>query len=257
MKKLLILCFALMISAVAVAGSIAFFTDSVTANDNVIVAGSIDVEQHEQEREWTQNADGSVTCTLRTFSQEQSMYPCMINESSLREPVVVGNHTVQMYTRAVQNFRDKIVTVENAGKSPAYLRTFVAVPAAVNNCVWLHLDCNTAGWTWSQPDKLKNVSIDGIAYDIYVATHTDALPAGSSTAPSLLGVYMDGRVSNDNDQLVYVDENNVKHPLGDQPSLSIMVTTEAAQTLTFADAQDALSKTFGNPDVGHHPWAKQ
>jgi len=266
MRKIMFLGIALIISFTAIAGSIAFFTDSVTVDDNVITAGSIDVEQYEQERvknedgAYVMNEDGT-THKLAQFSQKQNLYPCVIGTNKI--PVQVGDHSVQMYDHTVQNFMDKIVTAQNVGSSPAYIRTFVAVPAAVDGHDWIHLERNDgidaseqAAWVWERPEALNDVEIDGAKYDIYVATYLPILPAGDTTPPSLLGFYMDGRISNDNDQLVFVDENSVKHPIGDHPSLSILVATEAAQTLPFTDANDALTQTFGDVDTGHHPWVK-
>ena len=70
MKKFLILCFTAVILLAAVTGSIAYFTDSVVSEENVIASGSIDVLQHEYER--VKNADG--TYTLRAFTQKQNLY---------------------------------------------------------------------------------------------------------------------------------------------------------------------------------------
>ena len=251
MKKILILCVALIVSFTAIAGSIAYFTDTVSTDNNVIVAGNIDVEQHEQRRVYAE--DGSYT--LDTFEQNQNLYPC-VTANMDKVDVVVGEYTVQMYDRYVTNFMDKIVTVQNAGTSPSYIRTFVAVPAAVNGYDWIHLDYSENGWSWAQPDALRSVEINGLSYDVYVATYADMLPAGATTSPSLLGVYMDGRVSNDGDKLVYVAPNGEKHDVGEYPSISILVTTEAAQTTTFADAYDALTQTFADVEGGHHPWKK-
>lgn len=249
MKKFLILCFTAVILLAAVTGSIAYFTDSVVSEENVIASGSIDVLQHEYER--VKNADG--TYTLRAFTQKQNLYPC-VKGAENRVLVQVGNATVQMYDESVQNFIDKIVTVENSGKNVAYVRTFVAVPALADGINWLHLDCNTTDWTW-QHEVLTNVHIDNLIYDIHVATHNQPLTAGAVTSPSLLGFYMDSRVSNDNDHLVYIDQNNVKHDLGNNPSLTILVATEASQSYPFDNAAQALDITFGSVTADqHHPW---
>lgn len=255
MKKIWILCFALALSFAAIAGSIAYFTDEVSSNENVIASGSIDVLQHEQER--VKTAEGTYTGTLRTFTQQQNLFPCVITTSAETDAVKVGNYEVQMYDESVQNFIDKIVTVENTGKSVAYVRTFVAVPALADGVNWLNLSCNDAddgAWTWDHK-ALKGVTINNQFYDIHVATYQTPLAAGETTPPSLLGFYMDKNVSNDKDQLVYIDDQGAYHYLGAHPSLTILVATQAAQSLPFANADEALNTTFGNVKKGSHPWS--
>ena len=255
MKKVLILCFALALSFAAIAGSIAYFTDVVSSDENVIASGSIDVLQHEQER--VKNADGSYSATLRPFTQKQNLFPCVITSLAETEPVVVNGHTVQMYDESVQNFIDKIVNVENSGKSVTYVRTFVAVPALADGVNWLNLSRNYAdnAWKWEEPEALKGISINGLLYDIHVATYEAPLAAGSITPPSLLGFYMDKNVTNDNDHLVYIDDQGNRHNLGNQPSLTILVATQAAQSYPFGNAYEALNTTFGDVTQGCHPWS--
>lgn len=248
MKRALVLCLAIIVSLIAVTGSIAYFTDSISTS-NVVASGNLHILQHEYER-----ADDG---TLREYTQNQLLYPCVNlpgDPSASREDVTVDTHTVRMYDETVRNFVDKIVVAENTGKNIAYVRTFVAVPAYYRgvgeereSVPWLHLDCNTGnGWLWSK-EPIKEQKIDGHYYDIYYATNTNQLNPGETTAPSLLGFYLDPKVNHNGTNYIFEDTL-----LGSGDHMTILVATEASQAIVFKDAYEAMESTF--PGSSHHPW---
>lgn len=254
MKRALVLCLAIIVSLIAVTGSIAFFTDSISTS-NVVASGNLHILQHEYER-----ADDG---TLREYTQNQLLYPCVNlpgDPSASREDVTVDTHTVRMYDETVRNFVDKIVVAENTGKNISYVRTFVAVPAYNNaageSVKWLHLDTNSNdGWVWSA--KPIKDEIDGHYYDIYYATNTNQLNPGETTAPSLLGFYLDPKVNHNGTNYIFEDTL-----LGSGDDMTILVATTASQAIVFeADstrtaAEVAQDTTFGSPANKCHPWAK-
>jgi len=296
MKKLLILSFCAVILLSVVSGSIAFFTDSVQTDNNVIVSGSIDIAQSEYERE--KGEDGSYTGKLQPYSQDQTIHPCVITGEAQREEFDVDGHKVELYVSGMNNFVDKIVTVKNEGDNAASVRTFVAVPATSDGVSWIHLDKNTqGGWVWhdmvsdenaaegstegttegstegstegAAEDPIEDIiipgqEIDGKFYNIHVATYTPALAPGATTAPSLLGFYLDSRITNQNGSYIFTDDAGKTHNLGSEAEMSILVATEATQAIGFVgnetelnklfkNAYDALDTVFGAPDK-HHPW---
>lgn len=255
MKKYLMLALTAVILLTAVSGSIAFFTDSISTT-NVIASGNLDIQQHEYERK--KNADG--TYTLQTYTQKQMVYP-VVKSSTERVGVTVNGAEVQMYGAGMRNFVDKIVTVNNVGSLPVYVRTYVAVPTK-GGSEWIHLDQNksTDGWDWSAA-SINNVEIGGETYNIHFATYTKPLMAGETTPPSLLGFYLNSQFTNKGGSYYFKDVN-----LGADPELTILVASEATQAIgykgdedplnkVFTDANHALNTVFALEDAEqHHPW---
>ncbi len=229
MKRAYLLCAAIILSLVAVTGTIAYFTDQVEAV-GVVASGEISILQHESER--VKGADGSYTDALQPYTQGQMIYP--------GAPV------------------DKIVTIENNGKNIAYVRTFVAVPAYYSNgesISWIQLDKNTQdGWVWADA-PVTNVTIDGVVYDIHYATNTNQLAPGATTAPCLLGFTVDPAVDYNGTNYVFKTADGQSLQLGSEAALTILVTTEASQAIVFEDAYQAMDLSFGGePAADRHPW---
>lgn len=258
MKKILVITLAAaLLLATVVSGSVAYFTDSVATGQNVITAGSIDVTLHEQAR----GENGLVD-----YQQKDGIGPYV--EAAMTAEMDFSGEKINL--RPVSpNYVDKIVTVENVGTNPAHLRVFLAVPTADYASTgrednWLRWDAYASdkSWKWTAgaesttENVLRNVTINDKAYDIYVATHADALPAGETSLPSLLGLYLDSDVDFNGSNYSYKDAKGETHILGTDAKLEILVAVEAAQTTTFANAWDALDASFGKVADGHHPWKK-
>ena len=241
MKKLVFFLFAAVLAVSALSGaSYAYFTDSITSEQNVIVAGNIDIRQDELER--TVDANGDVI--LQPFTQNQVMMPMV--GSLQRASFTVEGHSVQLVTDAAQNYMDKIVSVRNVGSNPAYVRTVIAVPTAAG-VNWLHIDTASSPWIWEQP---VTAEINGIIYTLYCANYPKALAPDAVAEPSLLGVWVDSMV--DFDGTSYYLGNST---LGNLPDFHILVCTQAVQTTTFDNAATGLLTTFGAISADNHPWA--
>lgn len=247
MKKYIMICCVALVAAAMVTGSIAYFTDSVETK-NVIASGNIDIRQHEYERKMQ---DGAYTDQLQPYTQAKEIFPCGLTAESPRGNILVDGHEVAMYDGTVPGFIDKIVNVENTGKNLAYVRTFVAVPAQ-NGEEWLHMDKSAdANWVWSD-QVIADQEIDGLLYDIHMATYQKQLNPGDVTSPAILGFYLDGGVGNKDAKLTF----NGKTVLDTQKPLTILVFSEGSQAHSdiFPDSDTALNTTFGQFEMGHHPW---
>jgi len=82
MKKYAVLVCIIAVALALVTGSIAYFTDTVESNDNVIAAGNLDILLHEAERKT--DADGKFTGELQPYSQDKPIYPSTISEDMLK-----------------------------------------------------------------------------------------------------------------------------------------------------------------------------
>ena len=114
-KKVLVVALAISLIALAVGGTLAWFTDNESVT-NTFVIGEIDIVQHEEEY-------NDETGALQTFTQQQVLLP-VVNTTNVAEDA---------------NYVEKLVSVENIGANDAYVRTFIAVPATLKDIVHLLL----------------------------------------------------------------------------------------------------------------------
>lgn len=237
-KKLLIAALAIVMVVTAIAGtSLAYLTDDESA-DNVFTIGKIDI----------------------TLNDE------FVHESLLMPGVDVS----------------KVVNVAAAYDSqPAYVRVHIAIPAILdsgaedqpqyasynNTLHWNFTKASVAygQWNWNASIDDKGASsvmpgwpgnggnwncytttIDGIVYNVYVATYMSVLDAGEITGTdAIYKVFMDTKVTSE--QLVGMNE-----ALGGK--WSVKVVAEGVQSASFTNAYEALNTAFGVPGTYEIEW---
>lgn len=234
-KKILVLSLvAALVAIAAVGGSLAWFMDSDGAT-NVFTVGSIEIEQIE-----------------------------VFDETTAQLLPIVPNNTAIRSDDA--NFIEKDVSVKNVGRNAAYVQTFVAVPAALdNNDIIVINEVNADKWTKVTGDTTEyygTTDIGGKAYNVYLYRYNTALAAGTAQSPSVTellmdGVYIPSNVDmdvttdiNDNEVGYFKDANGVYISEFDAlGSLNIYVSTQAVQVEGFATAAEALTTAFATmPD---------
>ena len=239
-KKIILVSVAVALIAIAVVGgTLAWFndTDEVT---NVFTVGSIDIEQNE------------------VFDED----------TALLLPVVGTDPTDDD-----DNYIQKTVTVENVGKNAAYVQTYVAVPAVLDNNGILKLyDVNATDNGWTKVDGDANVagvqpvatgiSIDGEdgTFNVYLYRYNTALAKDAETDACLEYVYIDSSVNlntydsnndGDTDTAYFVLANGTEiNGFNAAGELHVLVATQATQADGFDSATEGLTATFSN-----HPWA--
>ena len=249
MKKALLygLSFVL-VAAVAISGTLAYLT-STDEDVNVMTLGNVSIEQHEQDR------DGN------NFVQGQTLMPYVTLGATEKEPVTVNGYEIEMRTKeSVGNYIDKIVTVTNTGKTDAYVRTLIAIPAVLENedaskniLHWNAVsDTDTTtynGWMWDIENNKEwgarvytTIDVEGIKYNVYVATNKNVIKAGEATAPSLVGIYLDSKVDYDGKKYTY-DGQSIDYDFSN--GVAVLVMSQAVQAEGFADAKTALDEGFG------------
>lgn len=238
-KKIVVLCAVAALLAITIAGgSLAWLMDEDKAT-NVFTIGSVEIVQNEQQYA----EDGE---TLEDFEQDKVLLPIVNTEDPAAD----------------ENYQDKIVTVTNEGKTPAYVQTFVAVPQVLDENGVLVIDRDaTHGWTVTK--LTETATIDGMAHSIYKFVLDGTLEADTTTQSLMDGVYINANVDMDvtardadgnateavfqvpdaNGDYVDVDGFNAVSPV------NVYVATQAIQSQGFADAAEALA----NFDA--HPWA--
>lgn len=220
-KKILALSLVVAMLAIAiVGGTLAWFTDTDEVT-NTFTVGSVKIEQNED------------------FTQDSQLLPIVDIQNPQNDPSYVK----------------KIVSVTNKGKNDAYIRTFIAVPKALDNK--LILDTNGDPWVeqWAWP----TVTVDGIDYIVHCYVNTQIQKPNTNSGDLLKGVYLDASVDvklnpasnqeefcwkNDAGELVFSG-----FAVEDATRVNVLVATQAVQAQGFADAQAALNAAFGEPNV--------
>ena len=246
-KKITAIALVVAILAVGViGGSLAYFTD--TDNEtNTFAVGNVKIDLIEQQV----NDAGT---DLEDFEQEQVLMP--IVGSAQGDKDAFGQPVAE-------NYIDKIVTIENTGKSDAYVRAYFAIPSALDDgyetfnagANILHFNfgnkdgVSTDGvqWKWMHGNKWNyfETTIDGVAYNVYYADYYQVLPVGATTEQFVSGVYLDSHVDMDENGN-YIDTRFPNANLSIlNGTVSCPVMAVAVQADGFDTADEAITAAFG------------
>ncbi len=229
-KKILSLCLVVALAATAiVGGTLAYFSDT-DAQKNTFTTGNVAIDL------WEDFGD---------------------NDAQGIEELIPATGSAQAGT--LKNGIEKEVYVDNTGSEDAYVRVHIAFPAllddgdpsfdaSANILHWNFQNYGNGKWNWTNTTggagyDAKNwnsytTTIDGIAYNVYVATYETALKNGDTTANAIHQVYMDSETTNE-------DITELKKTLGDK--WYVYVVAEGTQAAGFENAYDALNTAFGDP----------
>lgn len=279
-RKLLLIVSLVLAMTMSLGGTLAYLTDT-DGDVNVMAVGNVKIEQNEYQRV-DQTKDES---EIEEFDQGKTMLPYVVGTGDTYAEQTVDGWTFPIRNEnKVKNYVDKIVNVTNTGISDAYVRTLIAIPeveefdATISAAdLWLHwnvlddgwsAEYNGYGWHWGKEEPhgswpevdenwnfYNNVTIDNKVYDVFIGTNVDILAKGATTAPSLVGIYLDNRVDCDVDEdgtLNYtftVVENGEKkiYNLGDISQLKVLTLSQAVQADGFGSAWAAFDAAFPIP----------
>jgi predicted ribosomally synthesized peptide with SipW-like signal peptide len=260
-----------LVAAVSIGGTLAYLT-SEDSDVNVMTLGNVSIEQHEYER--VVNADGTYATAiidnqtsyiLEEFKQAKPLLP-IVGDPSLPgdNPEYAGydNTVIRMsqvdsygsaWVFAGKNAQDKLVTIENTGKSDAYIRTLIAYECgSINSVSDFNKLVSTSefktnpGEVWTK-STVGIVNINGNNYVVIEFIYNGGkhlggvhengiLPAGETSYPSLCQVYMKSSVTNEDCEALDGNANG---------TYDILVLTQAVQAAGFANADEALNESFG------------
>lgn len=258
-KTILVAAIAVMlVAALVVGGTLAYFTDTKDAT-NTFTVGNVSIDLIEQQG----NEDGT---GLVPYVDGKTLMP------------IVGSAQGEKYPNGqpiAKNYVDKIVTVKNTGNSDAYVRAYFAIPSALDNGFEtfnaglnvLHFNfgnkdgVSTVGkqWDWGSEAKPNHdgwnyfeTTIDGVAYNVYYADYYKVLPAGATTEQFLSGVYLDMNVDMDANGN-YIDKRAPEADLSIlKGDVKCPVFAVAVQAAGFDNAAAAVNAAFGE---NFNPWA--
>ena len=272
-KKALLSILSLALVAVLSIGGTLAYLKSEDSDVNVMTMGNVKIAQHEYER--VQNNDGSyktdtidnqTSYVLQDFTQDKPLYPIVGDPSKPgTDPEYAGWDTTPVRMSQVdsyggmdvfagQNAQDKFVTVENTGRSDAYVRTLVAVEVGDANPNLVGMSYHQ---TWTS-NAIGTIEVDGNNYYLYEFNYNGGqlsdgswrhengvLPAKDTTYPSLSQVYLKSEATNEDCEALDGNANG---------KLDILVLSQAVQTKGFTDAKTALDTAFGDITTTNHPW---
>ena len=249
-KKIVALCLCVALAVVAIGGAtLAYFTDTDEAT-NTFTAGGVKIDLIEQQV----NKDGTA---LEDFEQNQVLMPIVGSAQGAKDQF--GQPVAEIYI-------DKIVTIENTGKSDAYVRAYFAIPSALDDgyetfnagANILHFNfgnengVSTEGvqWSWMHGNKWNyfETTIDGVAYNVYFADYYQVLPAGETTEQFLSGVYLDKSFDmKDGKYYAFGKEVDLSGLINADGELAIKcpVKAVAVQAAGFGSVDAAITEAFG------------
>ena len=276
MKKFIALLLTVVLTAtVAVSGTVAYLQDK-DSDVNVMTLGNVKIEQHEYERVVnedgtykTKTIDDKDSYVLQDFTQAKPLLPIVgdpnepgdspayagFDSTIVRMTQVDSYGSMQVF--AGKNAQDKFVTVENTGKSDAYVRTLVAIECGTGNPALIgtgnrgvsadQAASSTMPWIKNELGKIEVKNNTYILFEYVYRGASDVnrhvngiLPAGDTTYPSLCQVYLKHNATNED--MIDLDGNG-------NGTLDILVVSQAVQTAGFADAATALKAAFGEANA--------
>lgn len=264
------------VAALAVSGTLALLADE-SQDYNTMTLGNVSIEQHEYQRVAdkdgkfaTDTIDNVTSYVLEEFEQDKIIVPVAANPGTSGAPgwddTIVRMTQVDSYG-SMQMFedksaQDKLVVVENTGKSDAYIRTVVAIECGETDGSLIgrseraikadEADKSTQPWLFNEIGK---VEIDGNNYILIEYLYRGAsdvdrhvggiLPSGDTSYPNLSQVYLRSEATNEDCELIDGNDNG---------TLDILVVSQAVQTGSFENAEAALDAGFGDITKDNHPW---
>ena len=281
-KKVLTTLSLVLILGLAALGILAYLMDD-DSDVNVMTLGNVKIEQHEYERATntagsyeTKEIDGVTSYVLKDFTQGKPLLPIVgdpnepgnspayagFDETIVRMTQVDSYGSMQVF--AGKNAQDKFVTVENTGKSDAYVRTLVAIECGTGNTALIgtgnrgvaadQAASSTMPWI---KHEIGKIVVDSNTYLLFeyvyrgasdVERHVNGiLPAGDTTYPNLCQVYLKHNATNED--MVAIDGNS-------NGTLDILVFSQAGQVKGFeaVGAEKALDTMFYDVTTTNHPW---
>lgn len=237
-KKLLVAALAVIMVVTAIAGaSLAYLTDKDSA-DNVFTIGKIDITLNDEFVHGSllmPGVDVSKEVGVTVADDSQPSYvrvhiaiPAILDSGAEDQPQYASYNNTLHWNFSKASVADGLwnwnASIDDAGASEA-------MPGWPGN-----------GGNWNS----YATEIDGIEYNVYVATYETILNAGETTAENAIyKVFMDTKVTSE--QLVGMNE-----ALGG--NWSIKVVAEGVQAASFENAYEALDTAFGVPGTYEIDW---
>lgn len=265
-KTILVAAIAVMlVAALVVGGTLAYFTDKSEVKDNTFTVGNVSIKLIEStyHREGNDNSgDNSIPDPTQTASGmkyvadgHKAFTDEEIQENAKNYADYIGTKGVDMVPgRGVA----KCPYVINTGDNAAYIRIRVMVPSAANNDfvdvqdggVITNQWCSTSmisgefidgkGGGWNNAPYIKNAAYtdeNGVKYDVYTFVRNEPLAAGAMTEWNVWNFIGIDKTANTADIQKAMDAGAIAA----DGTLHVFVQADAIQAEGFADATAAFA----------------
>ena len=161
-KKILAVALAVVLLAIMVGSSLAYFTaeDKVT---NTFTVGSVRIEIWENDEPTDEDE----------VVFEKPLVPVVNTDDVTKDP----------------GYEAKVVKVENTGANAAFIRTHIAIPKDLIG--YLELNISQDGWSYIGS---STAAVDDVNYIVYTYDHDAAVEPGKFTGVLLQGAYLNSKV---------------------------------------------------------------
>ena len=218
-KKVLAIALAVVLIAIVVSGSLAYFTDTDEVT-NTFTVGSVKIRVDE------------------TFTSPTGMLP-IVNTAM---------------PSADENYINKDAKITNIGKNDAYVQAFVAIPSALDNAGAFHIeDAESSEWIKST-NMVGTTTIGGVEYNVYKYVYNSILAAtdpDTSTPIFITGAYLDAKLDVKEDAngiLRFVMNGTMIDSFDASTPINVYVAGQAVQADGFENmtAAQVLAQVFGS-----------
>lgn len=243
-KTILVAAIAVMlVAALVVGGTLAYFTDKDNAT-NTFTVGNVDIDLLESSlhRENAGIANGA-TSDSELWSDVEKLgsnntSPYKAGDTFYTDEQIKANAREYKCDNVMLNPGEsyhKMPYVVNTGKNDAYIRIRVMIPAdldtaILNSSMYTTTALNNKEFTMAY-DSTGTVERDGVMYNVYTFTRIDPLAAGEMTYWNVWGtVHMDSDVTNE--EIANLLPNG---------AFNVLVEADAIQADGFANATAAFA----------------
>lgn len=237
-KTILVAAIAVMlVAALVVGGTLAYFTDTKSA-PNTFTVGNVKIDLLES-RLHRENAAGNPELAVDDVTMEgsnnQSKYKA--GDSYFTDDQIKADaktYKCEDVKLAPGEFYHKMPYVVNTGKNDAYIRIRVMIPADLDTAI-----LNSSIYTSTALEKeftmvydnSGKVDRDGVKYNVYTFTRTEALKPNEMTYWNVWGtIHMDSTATNE--QIAQLLPNG---------TFNVLVEADAIQADGFANATAAFT----------------
>lgn len=241
-KKIVSLALAVCLLAIAAVGTLAYFTDSKSA-ENTFTVGNVKIDLLEsnlhRENAGVKNGETSTSelwSNVEMAGQPNATYTAGTGAAYSDDQIKAdaAQYSCKDIKLNPGESYHKMPYVVNTGANDAYIRIRVMFPAALdtavlNSSMYTSSAMNSGEFTMAVKNNYKTVN--GILYNAYEFTRVKPLAAGEMTYWNVWGtVHMDTDVTNDEiAQLI---------PTG---TFSVLVEADAIQAASFHNATEAFA----------------
>ena len=234
-KKIVAMCATVAIAALAVGGTLAYFTDT-DAKTNVFTTGNVDITLEETFNEKNLKLTPGVKIQKEVTVKNEGSEPAYVRVH-VAVPAVLDSGSEDKPEFAAYN-NTLHINWDGASAADGQWTQFPTTTETGPNASYPNWPANGGNYNFYQ------TTINGIDYNVYVYTYESPLAAGKSTETNAISqMYLDTKVTNE--QIAKLKEAGV---IDNNNQIKVYVFAEGGQQDTFTDACVALNTQFGATD---------